>query len=362
MNTKEFYEEIRKYIKHISVKKIPDKIIEISEEQSEMLKELYVGWGKKGKIKEAENMLNDIFNSTNHNYGKIYEALIYAWLERHKIKYEQQVKVDKDSCFKTSDEGYFADGKIIEENIIFDTKQFGITFPLINTLRKDIQNEIEKENPKKYYLTITCGINISVESFKKQFLEKIPDLAKKIMCAENKINGDYVFKHNGLEFHVCNVETNECFYSRASFDPYEFAKNNELYFMHHASQFCLNVPYVIFCPFDSELAYPFTLGDKSFIKISLRALCRRIFINLLKNDQQVHKLDGKAREGITVSDASKKISAIIFIDVSQKFKYEDCYIYVYQNPNADNKIKRYQMDKLFRYNGAFIDDFFFDNY
>ena len=97
--------------------------------------------------------------------------------------------------------------------------------------------------------------------------------------------------------------------------------------------------------------------------ITLRFLCRRMFINVSRfSDKMLHDYDGKAELGISLSSAMRKVSAIIFIDVSQSWSYETCRMWVFVNPNADNPIKGYQIASWFRYAGAHIEDFMYDNY
>ena len=79
-------------------------------------------------------------------------------------------------------------------------------------------------------------------------------------------------------------------------------------------------------------------------------------------NRPISDFDGKARKNVTVASAAKKISAIVLIDVSDDFDYQHCRTFVFQNPNADHKIQRYQINTLFRYERAKIDDFRFDNY
>ena len=86
-------------------------------------------------------------------------------------------------------------------------------------------------------------------------------------------------------------------------------------------------------------------------------------MNLTKMDERrIIDFDRKAQNDISVATAAKKISAIVFMDVSNDFDYQNCRMFVFQNPNADYKIPRYQIDSLFRYAGATIEDFIFDNY
>ena len=257
--------------------------------------------------------------------------------------------------------GYDADGRIIENGIIFDIKQFGITLPHIETLRRKLQAKI----PNEYYLTISGGKNIATRDMQTDFLEKVDEIANAIMHSENLNHTDYIYrdKKYGLIFRVWEKESNRLYTSISEFNLYEWAKNNEFYFMYHASQFCSNTPYILFCPFDKSITPMFSNDDVEFTNNAFRALCRRVFINLVKMDnRKINEFDGKAMPNISISTASKKISAIVFMDVSEEYDYNHCRIFVFQNPNADYKIHRYQIDTIFRYVGAFIEDFQFDNY
>lgn len=88
-----------------------------------------------------KNLIVDVLQKPNGENGKVYEAHVYAWLEKHYICYTSQVHIKQANCFKESNQGYDADG-IIENNVIFDVKQFGPALPHIETLRRKIQAKI----------------------------------------------------------------------------------------------------------------------------------------------------------------------------------------------------------------------------
>ena len=360
--TKELYEEIKREIPNIQYNKyLVDKEICLPSEQLAMLKELLLTWNENKMADAAKRLLNDILMQPNNQNGKVYEALVYAWLSRQSVRYEPQVHINKEECFKQTESGYEADGMILENSIIFDVKQFGVTLPHIETLKRKLQAKI----PNEYYLTISGGKNISTRDIQTDLLEKFDEIANAIMHSENMNHTDYIYrdKKYGLEFRAWKKESNKLYTSISEFNLYEWAENNEFYFMYHASQFCLNTPYILFCPFDKSIAHTFSKDDVGFTNTALRALCRRIFINLVKMDnRKINEFDRKAMPNISVSTASRKISAIVFMDVSEEYDYSHCRTFVFQNPNADCKIHRYQIDTIFRYAGAFIEDFQFDNY
>lgn len=101
--------------------------------------------------------------------------------------------------------------------------------PHIENLRRKLQAKI----PGEYYLTISGGKNISTKDLQTNFLTQVDDIAKRIMNERNRNGTDYMFKKDGLEFRAWNLKENSTAVSFSEFDPYEWAENNELYFMYH---------------------------------------------------------------------------------------------------------------------------------
>lgn len=360
--TLEFYNELKKIIslEDESIK-INDVVIELSDSQIKMLFELFQAWNKRFKIEDIKKMIIDILKRPNAENGKVYEALVYAWLEKQNIDYIPQQLILQENCFKASNQGYYADGIIKENNIIFDVKQFGIALPHIETLRRKLQEKL----PEGYYLTISGGKNISAKDLHKKFLKNMDKIVEEIMSEEHEIHGDYIYRENeyGFEFRVWNCKNNPLFTSISEFNPYQWAENNQYYFIYHASQFCKNSPYILFCPYDTQLVPIFARENDDLAFLSFRAFSRRIFMNLTKlENRKIIEFDGKAQKDISVATAAKKISAIIFIDVGDDFNSSNCRMFVFQNPNADFKIHPYQIKSLFGYAGAAIEDFEYDNY
>lgn len=344
-----------------NVKTTNNEFVELPVDQMQMLDSLF--YSKNGCISEKikKNLIKDILKKPNQDNGKVYEALIYYWLEKYNINYKPQVHIEPEGCFKLSNKGYEADGKIEENNVIFDVKQFGITLPHIERLRRKLQSMI----PENYYLIISGGKNISTKELQSNFLEKPNELLKSIMNEGNKTSTDFIYQDSkyGLEFHIYDNTKSRKIFSISEFDPYEWAENNQFYFIYHASQFCVNSPYILFCPYDKKLMPDFFRNDQRLLFLSFRTLCRRIFMNLTKmKEKMIDEFDGKAQKNISVSTATKKISAIVFIDVSEDFDYKKFKLFVFQNPNADYKIPRYQINNIFRNVGAHIDTFEHDNY
>lgn len=355
----EFYDELRNTLFYLDTNhKIENEPIMLLETQIEMLRDFFCLQTKNFSDEQKKNLIVDVLEKPNSENGKVYEALLYAWLEKQKICFTPQFHIEQESCFKTSKQGYDADGVFEENNVVFDVKRFGLTLPHIEVLRRKLQDMM----PEDYFLTISEGKNINAKDFQSDFLGKLDELKSKIMESK-KIYTDYFYQEPkyGLEFRLWYKKESSIFTAISEFDPYEWAENNQFYFIYHASQFCINSSYILFCPYDRHLV-PF-FSDKGTAITALRTFCRRIFMNLTKMDKRfINEFDGKARNGISVATAAKKISAIVFIDLSEDYNYENCRTFVFQNPNADCKIPRYQINSLFSYKGAMIETFEHDNY
>ena len=118
---------------------------------------------------------------------------------------------------------------------------------------------------------------------------------------------------------------------------------------------------MIICPFLPE-DFPFFETDREKMASSFRFLCRRMFMNLLKNDEELGRYDGGSKQHISLATASKNLSGVMFLDISEVWTYENCRCWIYINPNANNKIPEYVINNRFRTLGAYIDDFKYDNY
>lgn len=310
----------------------------------------YFEENQKGEI--ACTLLKDIISKSK---GKLFELMVYGWLIERRIPFMPQVTISKDNCFKKND--YEADGQI--HQIYFDVKQFGIGATHLTTFKQKLQEKFTQD-----IVTIEGNLNSSTNEIEKGLLSRINDIKSSLEKVRDE-NGFSSFEiKNNIDIEIRLTPNNQkttCTISHM--DMTEWAKNNKFYFMKHGSQFCKNAPYIIFCPFDETIKTYLPLASNQDTCLQLRFLARRIFIELPNiNDRFLHEFDGKSQLGISISTASKKISAIVFLDVESKWEYEDSKIWAFINPNADNPLYKYQISELFRNHGAYIDEFEFDNY
>lgn len=306
---------------------------------------------------ESKNELfKDIASSTSDNDGKVYEALVYAWLEKHGILFDSQIDINGKECLNPN--GYRADG-IIEETVIFDVKRFGITDPNIDRLNNKL-NKLAKSNYPDYYITIGGSIDISNNDIQKR-LTYYQALFNDIFQEKNKIFTDYLFKDpiSGLEIRANYIKNERIITTIKEFDPYKWAKENQYYFFHDASQFCLNRPFVIICPYDYSVTKQFTHGFSDSTLTAFRSICRRMFLGM-SSDIYVKNYDNKCPELVSIKSASHCISAVIFQDISMNSDNDDTWIFF--NPLAKNPFPLHIADKFRFHMQSMFDDFRYDTY
>lgn len=306
--------------------------------------------------KEREKHFKDIISKPNMDNGKVYEFLVYAWLEKNYLDFEEQVLIPADECLKKDD--YYADGDF--DGIVFDVKKFGISFPLYDSFRNKLQEMIPD-----YFITVGGSRNLDTKVIEKELISKVPNWTERLLSEESKLSEDYMVRDPkyGIEIRAHSKKHSvgmfTCF---SEIDITQWAEENELYFFRHASQFCCNRPYMIICPFLSQ-DFSFGAADKTSVLYAFRFLCRRMFMNIIKKkDRLLNSCDGHAKDYITLETASRKLSAVMFLDVSEEWEYSNCRCWVYKNPNADFPIPNYIMHSRFHVLGAYIDDFKYDNY
>jgi hypothetical protein len=281
--------------------------------------------------------------------------------------YKPQVDIAVEDCYKKNETGYPADGEV--DGVMFDVKSFGIGFPLLYKAQERIQKEVDKQTkPFQYIVMLEGSRNEYTKDIEKEIIAKAPDIVKDLLKKEHLTHHRYIKKipEYDLTIRADEITRPGVFFGEGHYDPYLWAEKNQFYFLGHCSQFCVNEPYMIICPFDGYLAPLFCGDDRndncSSAAISFRALARRMFINLTHmDDKYITEFDDKARDNVTVAEVSRKLSAIVFMDVSKKLEWPAS-IWCYVNPNADHKMPGYVIDELFRNEGALIEDFRYDNY
>lgn len=304
-----------------------------------------------------KQLLHDIALSKVNNDGKVYEALTYAWLDSQGIPFTYQPFVKSNECLKKHD--YYADGEL-DKYCIFDIKMFGLSHPNITKLQEKLNSMCKADKPD-YLITIDGQLDVSNDILQR-LLSKTEDIYNKLFSKKAIRNNDYSYKveNTSLTIHASKIDCKRIIINESEINPYKWAYKNQFYFFHDASQFCRNKPYIIICPYDQKTASHFSNSFHESTNTAFRSLCRRMFFGMPDNTY-AQKYDKKCLPEISLKDASKCISAVIFQDVSMSIESDDP-TWIYLNPKATFPMPRYLAGLFCLHNNYTLDDFYFDNY
>ena len=350
----------------------------LTEQQAQCLIKWILESDKNDRPNIIKKVLRDITQSTYENKGSIWEDLIYSYLSFHKIPFKMQYQLSSHECYKSGEKGYKADGVFQiaykpPKYAVFEIKSFNLPNQMLNSFRTKLEQEYDKLQGKEgipkgsYIFTVGGSLDISNQTYEKDLFSQAENILVKLFSSKNphEAHGSHRYQLSYRNLEITAEEPSDSSpivgISYAASDIYEWAQNSEYRFLKHSSQFCYTKPFILICPFEPE----FTSDDmihKYRTEIALRALCRRIFIHLPQvHDRYIYDLDSHARKGISVAMAARKITAIMFIDISCNDP-QKCDAWAFINPNGDNKLLNYQINTLFKSFNAVIDKFEYDNY
>ena len=263
---------------------------------------------------------NDIFKKiiTTRNRGDLYELLVYSYFRECGIPFKTHVEYSDIGEFKNSQK-YICDGSFSfgfddnfedeQSSVLFEVKTLGMGESIIIKLREQLEKLM-----KNYLIMIDGDLDVSTQKVKSIAMENLFDICEKLKeSKQNFIDGALKYHIPDLNINIKAIPYSEFEKSRlivsgvSSFNPYKWAKDNELYFIHHCSQVCTSRPYILIYPFDECINHSFTGNMCDITNTGFRSLSRRIFMGLRKCDEEVQKYDGKAKPDLKVSEVVKYI-------------------------------------------------------
>lgn len=158
----------------------------------------------------AKALIKDILVSRGENQGKLFEMMTYYCLIKKGIQFNPQPHIKAEFCFKSSGDGYEADGEILELNCVFDVKEFGIGFPHIKDFEIKLQEQVNRlfiEKKEKYLDESDDTIKSLQQKLESQTSDDSKHQLKEIIDKEKrkKKRMDSEFK-SGLWDYTINVD------------------------------------------------------------------------------------------------------------------------------------------------------------
>jgi len=231
----------------------------------------------------------------NNTYGTASELLTYLWLLDHGVPFKIQIPMTAADVLNPN--GSVLDGKLtFSSDVFFDIKGFGFQENMV----KRLTDRLEADIPGKW-IAPQGSWDVSAES-----LEDL--LAGGYKPLRDELRQNLIAKRDGLEF--VKRERRQVRVSHHVVDPYQFAAENSSYLFRFAKQFCRNHPFFLIVAYHPWLGgQALNTNFADFTPTATRSLARRTFIQFLKDTSLVFN--------ITKAEASKLLSGIAFVNVSQ---------------------------------------------
>lgn len=298
-----------------------------------------------GKVDDADiaNYIASLLTHKTH-YGFLCELLSLSYLQRNNVTFDVEVSVDEENVLSKSTVSL--DGYIEEIDTFFDVKGFGIQEYAKSTFARHVE---------KYFPGSSVLINGSYDGSYED-VERFAFRNKAKVINDLRETGRSFIDELQWDIRVSNEKVRS---SIGKMNPYREAEENKNFIFRKCSQFTTGSPFLLICTFDNQFNCNLVLNFTSHTDIMTRSLARRAFVEFKQLQELAKNIDSKCKSDVTLSQASKSLSGILFIDA-----YNDK-SWLYLNPNAYHKLDRHKLERAFDFQFPYemhIDDFENDNY
>ncbi|MFW2231664.1 hypothetical protein EHH54_16385 [Rhizobium leguminosarum] len=281
-----------------------------------------------------------------HFYGTFCELAAYDWFARNGVEFNAQVNLGRADVLNPR--GCAIDGEFTAVNAYFDIKGFGMQAYLMKLFREALRASVPD-----LFVTIDGPMDVGIKDIETyafgQLSRTIPSLKQGAIVKIAQL---------GWTIRV-QAPTKRIIMSEHTDDPYVFAENNRYYTLKTSRQFTRNAPFVMVFPYAARFNNMLSLNPFEGTDIALRALARRTFLQLHSDTSSLSAYDKQTAPGLTVADASKLLSAMLFVNVDK----DDGWLFL--NPRATHKFTKNHVEHIFDFTipvGLGIDDFRNDDY
>lgn len=350
-NVSEFKNKLEEKSDLIKELNIPSK--EIKDYNVEMFPNMYNAFCSEDKINQIIETIEYLHSEKEADTKKIVKELLsnktfegqylelqtYKWLRDCNVEFVYQMEAKTISSSKVK-----LDGRFDAKRIHFDIKAFGLG----ETIAKELKRKLEEEFPE-YIFLIEGRLDQDYKVLEKKVLSKIYEHIRNIDTSKKQS----VYKIKETEWTIRWHERKPGVYiGQSSYDPYEWAQNNEKFFLKNVTQYTPETPFILICTMP-ETRLPFNE------EIGLRSLARRAFCHLHKIEVSKYTIGYDKIQQKYQNHITGYLSGIFFLDL----KCQKAYMYL--NPNAINKVSIIDLNRIFGFNIpaiGVIDTFEYDNY
>ena len=295
-------------------------------------------------VSEVEQTIRQLINE-RHFYGAYCELGGYGWLARQGVQFKAQIALTAQDVLNPN--GCTIDGRLDPVGAFFDVKGFGFNAYVMEQFREGLQSFLPG-----FEVHISGPVDVSVKDIEAYAFPKLSAFRTSLANG-----GVQTIQELGWTINVelpRNVAMQE-----HTHNPLRLAEENRYYPFKTAGQFSRSAPFVLFFPFAAQFNGWLSTNFFQSTDETLRALARRVFIQLTAEASPLKKHDAQVPANATVADAAKLLSALLFVDLDNDRGW------FYLNPRAAHVLDRYAIEQIFdfqRPSNLLIDDFAYDNY
>ena len=245
-------------------------------------------------------------------------------------------------------QGCKIDGHIKITSTYFDIKAFGFQEYVAEVFRSSLEALLPGMT-----VTIDGSMDVDVRDINSYAFPTI-----KTQSASLRNGGSYTISQ--LNWTIQIKKKQSVSISTQETNPYLLAKRNRYYPFKSARQFTRNEPFLLIFPYSSAFNRWMGQNFAGSTEITLRSLARRAFIQLSHDRTSARQFDGAVASSVTIADASKLLSGLLFIDLDKQASG-----WLFLNPRATHPLSRYQVEQIFDFDwpqSLAFDDFSYDDY
>jgi len=293
---------------------------------------------------EAEIAVRAILGERNF-YGTYCELGAYGWLAEHGVEYKAQVALNSSQVLKAN--GSTIDGHFTDIDAYFDIKGMGFQEYVADLFREKIEAQLAG-----FVVKIDGPMDVSVKDIEQYAFPQIPSIVIALQNGGSK-------KIDQLGWVVSALPPAPILTAIATLDPYRLAQENRYFPFKTAGQFTRSFPFFLVFAYASKFNRSLSLNFARSTDITLRSMARRVFMEHSNNSTSASQFDSSVVAGVTLGDASRLLSAMLFICL------DDGDAQIFLNPRASNMLNSTHVQQLFDFAppiSLLVDDFAFDNY
>lgn len=294
---------------------------------------------------DAETAVRALLGQRNF-YGTYCELGAYGWLAEHGVAYKAQVPLSSTQVLKAN--GSTIDGQFTVVDAYFDIKGMGFQEYVADLFREKIEVQLNG-----LLVKLDGPMDVAVKDIDQYAFPQIPALVQALQAGGSA-------KVHQLGWTVSALPRVGVSMATTTLDPYRLAQENRYFPFKTAGQFTRQIPFVLVFAYASKFNRNLPLNFSGGTDITLRSMARRAFMEHSRNSTPASQLDSSVPAGISLGDASRLLSAMLFINLDCD---DDARMFL--NPRARHPLQSNHVEQLFDFvplTFILIDDFAFDDY